>query len=266
MRERTYRIITLLAAVVLSLGVLWPSVASAADASCKKLFKLKSKNSNTPTTITFVNQAQTMRGIMWLGFDGQPKDYANLQTGEQVTLQTFMTHPWMVVTGPGDCLEIVMPVAGGSTITLSDNGSNAGEEGGSQTSCPDGTVPVPETDNCVPAGQAGGEEGQAQTSCPEGTVPVPETDNCVPASEAGGGSLPMYGRSLGGVVRSKPDMGSRKVASLKEGERIEIVEDTGVSMNGYSWFKIRWKGKTGYHWGGIFCADAALNGVFEVCK
>lgn len=242
------------------------SAAHAADASCNQLFKLKSKNSDTPTTITFVNGASTMRGIMWLGFDGQPKDYANLQTGEQVTLQTFLTHPWMVVTGPGDCLEIIMPVAGGSTVTLFDEGSNGGEEGGPQTSCPAGTVPVPETDNCIPASEASGEEGQAQTSCPEGTVPVPETDNCVPAGDSSGASLPMYGRSLGGVVRSKPDMSSKKIASLKDGERVEIVDDTGVTMNGYTWFKIRWKGRTGYHWGGIMCSDAALGGVLEACR
>lgn len=236
MWDRMYRIVTLVAAIMLSLGLGWSGSALAADASCQQLFKLKSKNSNTPTSITFVNGASTMRGIMWLGFDGHPKDYANLQVGESVTLQTFLTHAWMVVTGPGDCLEIVMPVAGGSTITLGDDGSNAGEE------------------------------GEAQTSCPAGTVPVPETDNCVPASETGGGTLPMYGRSLGGVVRSKPSMGSKKVASLKEGDRIEIVEDSGVTMNGYTWFKIRWRGKTGYHWGGIFCSDAALGGAFEVCR
>ncbi len=237
MRDGTYRIVTLIAAVVLSLGLGSSSSALAADASCQQLFKLKSKNSNTPTTITFVNGASTVRGIMWLGFDGHPKDYANLQTGESVTLQTFLTHPWMVVTGPGDCLEIVMPVAGGSTVSLFDEGPGAGEEGEAQTSCPAGTVPVPETDNCVPAG--GGEEGQAQTSCPAGTVPVPETDNCVPAGEAGGGTLPMYGRSLGGVMRSNPNMASKKIASLKEGDRIEILEDTGVTMNGYTWFKIQ---------------------------
>ena len=225
------------AGVLVSLGVLLAALpAQAADPSCQQLFKLKSKNSDTPTSITFVNGASTMRGIMWLGFDGQPKDYANLQVGESVTLQTFLTHPWMVVTGPGDCLEIVMPVEGGSVVSLFDEGPGAGEE------------------------------GEVQTSCPAGTVPVPETDNCVPASEAGGASLPMYGRSLGGVVRSKPNMNAKKVASLKEGERIEIIEDTGVAMNGYTWFKIRWKGKTGYHWGGIFCADAGLPGVFEVCR
>lgn len=227
----------LMAGIVVGFAMLVAALpAEAADGSCDQLFKIKSKNSNTPTSITFVNGASTMRGIMWIGFDGQPKDYANLQTGESVTLQTFMTHPWMVVTGPGDCLQIVMPVAGGSVVSLFDENEGTGAE------------------------------GSPQTSCPAGTVPVPETDNCVPAGGGGSASLPMYGRSLGGVMRSQPDMSSRKAASLKEGDRIEILADTGVAMNGYTWFKIRAKGKTGYHWGGILCSDAALGGALQVCQ
>ena len=136
-----------------SIGALVAVIASvsaaSADASCKGQFKLRSKNSDTPTTITFVNKSKTMRTIVWLDFKGGTKDYAQLEAGKSVTLQTFLTHPWMVTTGPGDCLQIVMPVAGGSKIKLADQGSSGGEEGDKQTSCPPGTVPVPETDNCV---------------------------------------------------------------------------------------------------------------------
>jgi hypothetical protein len=64
----------------------------------------------------------------------------------------------MVATGPGDCLQIVMPSPGGSSVQLTEQSTNRGEEGGKRTSCPAGTVPVPETDNCVAA-------GQAQTGC-----------------------------------------------------------------------------------------------------
>lgn len=211
--------------------------ARAADASCDRLFKVRSQNSDVATSITFVNGASTMRAILWLGFDGQPKDYASLQVGEQVTLQTYLTHPWMVATGPGDCLEIVMPVAGGSVVTLFDEGSNSGEEGVGQTSCPAGTVPVPETDNCLPS-----------------------------SSSTGSARLPMYGRSLGGIMRKRPDTASSRIASLRDGDRIEILEDTGIGMDGYTWFKIRAKGRTGYQWGGILCSDAALDGSLEVCK
>lgn len=145
----------------LFLGALVAAIASAstasADASCKGQFKMRSKNSDTPTSITFVNKSKTYRSILWLDFKGQTKDYAQLEAGKSVTLQTFLTHPWMVTNGPGDCLQIVLPRAGGSTIKLFDNGSSA--SGGGK--------------------KAGGEEGQQQSSCPPGTVPVPETDNCV---------------------------------------------------------------------------------------
>ncbi len=122
-----------------------------ADSSCNGLQKLTSKNSDTPTTITFVNHASTMRAILWLDFNGQPQSYAQIEPGKSYTQQTYLTHPWMIATGPGDCLHIVMPRAGGSTIKLTENRAHGGEEGDEQTSCPPGTVPVPETDNCVPA-------------------------------------------------------------------------------------------------------------------
>lgn len=97
--------------------------ASVADPSCKKLWKIKSQNSNTPTTITFINNSGLIRDILWLDFKGQPKNYASLNNGEQVTLQTFMTHPWMVTNGPGDCINIVLPRAGSRTVTLGGGGA-----------------------------------------------------------------------------------------------------------------------------------------------
>jgi len=88
------------------------------DPSCKDLFKVKSQNSATPAKITFINKSGMYRSIMWLDFSGQPKDYANLNSGQEVTLDTFLTHPWMVTDGPGNCVEIVMPHAGTRVVTL----------------------------------------------------------------------------------------------------------------------------------------------------
>jgi len=88
------------------------------DPSCKDLFKVKSLNSATPAKITFINKSGMYRSIMWLDFKGRPKDYANLNSGQEVTLDTFLTHPWMVTDGPGNCVEIVMPHAGTRVVTL----------------------------------------------------------------------------------------------------------------------------------------------------
>lgn len=73
--------------------------------------------------------------------------------------------------------------------------------------------------------------------------------------------------SWGGIVRAGPGMDFAKVTSLNEGDPVTVLEHTGVMMNGYPWFKIKFRGnKTGYHWGGIMCAvGAPRDGLFEVC-
>ncbi len=258
-------------------GVATP--ADAADASCKQLFKLKSKESKTKTTITFVNRAKTYRGLLWLGFDGQPKDYGNVAPGQEKTIQTFLTHPWMVATGPGDCLHIVLPRkdAAGTRVIMAEKGVEVAAEGGEQDH---GDPPMIVCEKagmdydgsaCVPrkgkGKQAAGEEGGKARGCPPGTVAVPETDDCkaAPKGQEGSGK-PVQGRSLGGILREKPRQDSARVTSLDEGQRITILRNTGVVWDNYPWFEINAGGTTGYKWGGILCADVPMPGVYEVCK
>lgn len=74
-------------------------------------------------------------------------------------------------------------------------------------------------------------------------------------------------KSWGGVVRDGPGMEHRKLASLAEGDPITVEESTGVDMNGYPWFKIRFgKNKIGYQWGGIICPiGQEMPGTYEKC-
>ncbi len=74
--------------------------------------------------------------------------------------------------------------------------------------------------------------------------------------------------SWGGVVRSGPGMTYRRITSLRENERIKLIENTGVMMNGYPWFRIRYRGrKTGYQWGGIICSrDQAVSALHRQCS
>lgn len=172
-----------------------------ADASCKDQSKLRSQNSKTPIKLTFINRSGAMRGILWLDFDGQPKDYANLSDRERVTLDTFLTHPWMVTDGPGNCLRIVLPKAGGQVVELG---------GGSDASI--STAPAKKP---VAKKVTGCEEGfklvkgkckriaatEKPQGCPAGTKPVPETDNCVPItstskSGCGKGQIRIDGRCV----------------------------------------------------------------------
>jgi len=48
-----------------------------------------------------------------------------MNDGEDLTLDTFLTHPWMIADGPGNCIEIVMPHAGARGVTLTNPGAAA---------------------------------------------------------------------------------------------------------------------------------------------
>lgn len=115
----------------------------------------------------------------------------------------------------------------------------------------------------------------AATSCGPGFHPVPETDRCDPdpgtppsaqprRTGTAEGKFPMGGQSLGGIMRSAPSMSSSKVMSLSEGAGIVLIERAGA-MDGYDWFKVSYRGTTGYQWGGIMCSDAPIRGIFQQC-
>lgn len=95
-----------------------PSSARAAERPCSQRTVMRSEHSREPTKITFVNRSGMYRGILWFDFKGQLKDYGGLNSGEQLTLDTFRTHPWMISTGPGDCLQIFLPAAEPAVVEL----------------------------------------------------------------------------------------------------------------------------------------------------
>ena len=86
--------------------------------SCKQQGKIRAKYSDRPTSITFLNKSGAYRGILWLDFEGKPKTYANLNAGERITLDTFLSHPWMVTDGPGNCLQIALPRKDPSLVAI----------------------------------------------------------------------------------------------------------------------------------------------------
>jgi hypothetical protein len=78
--------------------------------------------------------------------------------------------------------------------------------------------------------------------------------------------FPQVGESYGGKVRNGPGMQYQQVGSLREGDAIDILNGTGVFMNGYEWFRIRFRGGSiGYQWGGIICSQKPNPGIFQVC-
>ena len=79
--------------------------------------------------------------------------------------------------------------------------------------------------------------------------------------------FPVPAGSWAGKVRSGPGQNYAQVGSLNEGEDVVLLENTGVMMNGYPWFRIRFRNnREGYKWGGILCAKRVpVDGVYKQC-
>lgn len=85
--------------------------------------------------------------------------------------------------------------------------------------------------------------------------------------DAGAGASFPAAASWGGVLRAGPSADSRRLASLKERDPIQILERTDVVFNGYPWFRVKTRAGTGYHWGGIICGRTQpIGGAFEICR
>jgi len=89
----------------------------AEELACNVMSKLRSQSSKTPAKIVFVNAAGSVRSLVWLDDKGEVKPYRRLKPGEEVTQDTFLTHPWMVTDAAGKCSQIFMP-APGTTLAL----------------------------------------------------------------------------------------------------------------------------------------------------
>jgi hypothetical protein len=111
-------------AAVLALGV---TCGQADAASCKQ--GVKSKKSDVPVKVKFVNKSGEYRGVFWVDYKGQMVNYANLNPGESYTIDTFVSHPWVFTDGPGNCIEMFYPAKGKSRYNLTVKSPGFGEDG-----------------------------------------------------------------------------------------------------------------------------------------
>ncbi len=95
---------------------------------------------------------------------------------------------------------------------------------------------------------------------PAVAAPTPQ-----PAQPVG---FPIEAKSWGGSVRAGPSINAQKIGSLPEGERITLLEQANAPFfQDRPWFRISFRGQTGYQWGGIICPiGRPVPGTFEVCN
>lgn len=87
---------------------------------------VKSANSNTPSTIEFVNATCETLSVYWLDFNGAAVLYATLPAGGVNVQPTYVTHPWLVVGSISGPIAVYFPLedAAGSPGTAYVAGSN----------------------------------------------------------------------------------------------------------------------------------------------
>ncbi len=168
------------------------------------------------------------RTIALMQVPGKPMVYANGKTSLEIASDQKRIAIRVVGDEPLDC---VFPAPEGAAERSASSGTDAGQ--------PAGEKPV--------AGKP--------------VVKDTATATAEPVSKG------FAAKSWGGVVRSGPGMEFKQVASLKEGEKITVIEDAGVEMNGYRWYKIRFgANKVGFQWGGILCpVGKPVAGAFQSC-
>ena len=104
------------------------------------------------------------------------------------------------------------------------------------------------------------------TSVCEAFEPVgPATKGAAVGEQVTG--LPVQALSLGGALRSGPGMEFDRMGSLAGRTEVTLLENTGVMMNGYAWFRLEANGATAFQWGGLICSPKTqVAGVYEVCQ
>ncbi len=106
-----------------------------------------------------------------------------------------------------------------------------------------------------------GTQGEFDDKCTE----VTNSNHNEPRQQAI--SFPRQAKSWGGKVRSGPGQHYKKKASLKEGEWITLLERTDKMFQDRPWFKIKYRGRIGYHWGGIVCSVGEyVEGTYQTCN
>lgn len=88
-------------------------------ATCSAPENQQSVDLRTPVTVTFRNQSEGYRSVFWMGYDGQPVNYANLDVGQEFKVNTSVGHPWMFTDGPGNCIEMFQPKVGVTIFEIS---------------------------------------------------------------------------------------------------------------------------------------------------
>lgn len=78
--------------------------------SCDEAHSMRSVEGSTASELVIVNGSRDAAEVFWIDYSGQRNLWSTVPAGASVTVQTFLTHPWLV-SGADGCIGVYMPPA-----------------------------------------------------------------------------------------------------------------------------------------------------------
>lgn len=95
--------------------------------ACDVFPGIKTPGGDSTASVTFTNDTDMMRSVMWIDFKGQPQPYFNLDPGQSQTQPTSAGAVWMMTDGPGNCAELYVAPAGNSAFHMTAEVNDGGD-------------------------------------------------------------------------------------------------------------------------------------------
>ncbi len=90
----------------------------ALEQPCSEQRNLRSRESSSPAKLKFINPTDGTYVLQWIDFGGNLKEFGTLGPGAEMTMDTAVTHPWIVAYGEGSCRQIFLPAPGASVARV----------------------------------------------------------------------------------------------------------------------------------------------------
>jgi hypothetical protein len=103
--------------------------ASAPVSSCIANKDARSTEDGAAVTLTFANRTGEYRVVERIDEGGTFAGVAHLQPGETFVAAARRSHVWMVMDGPGNCIEILLAPQDGSEVEITLPSPGFGDEG-----------------------------------------------------------------------------------------------------------------------------------------
>ncbi|MGI3184867.1 hypothetical protein [Nioella aestuarii] len=87
--------------------------------SCDTYGSAYSVSGHVPQQVTFFNEADAARVLFWIDYQGQPIQIAIVEPGLWVTIDSFLTHPWLITDMGGLCRQVMEPQSGQDCYEIS---------------------------------------------------------------------------------------------------------------------------------------------------